>query len=466
MAEALVSQEDWALAAEAGLIGAMMFNPNWFERLTTAPTPDDFLAPAHAELWREIILLREEGKTCDAMALRRVVEAMPQYFQIEGYAGVAYLAYLFENASFWPECNDYAGIVVDRSHRRALQISAAGLISDLEQVRSAPVALDRLKETLAPLEASIAKCVDDGSIDPQEVFAPTAENSLFKTGIVRLDQDFRGFQRGLMSVIGGAPAMGKTALVIQMTVNAIRRGETVGMFTLDMSKMQVWQRVGCCVAFEEQMLPVHDIPTYGELADRPLSKEQRAALEGAVGKARNILVNEASRLTVEDIERQITAWQLMLKKQGRPPLSAVFIDHLGQVDAGLKTSNPYETTSRASNKLLAMSKRLKGLATIVVVQLNRSARQEKRRPMAHDMRDSGRIEEDANGILLVHRDEWYLNQQLKTADADEERIILDKLKACEGNMDIVIAKNRVAQTGVVVLDHMIQYNHINAGGRL
>jgi len=459
------TQDDWAISAEAGLIGAIMFKSDWFERLSVVPDPDDFLSPAHGELWREIMVLRSEGHSCDGVALRRIVTALPQYFQEEYAKGPAYLAYLLECCAFWPECDDYARIVVDRSNRRKIQVTAAGLINDLESVRHAPEAIDRLKATLEPLEAAIAKTVNDGSMDPSEVFKVTPQNSLFKTGITRLDNEFRGFQRGLMSVVGGAPAMGKTALIIQMMVNAVRRGESVGMFTLDMTSQQVWQRVGTCIAFEDQLLPVGQIPTFGDFFDKPLRPEQHEALEKGLRSARNILVSEASRMTPEDIERQVMAWQLMLKREGRPQLSAIFVDHMGQVEPGVKTGDAYNKMSGASSKLLAMAKRLRGLATIVVVQVNRRGRQENRRPMAHDLRDSGRIEEDANAIVLVHRQEWYLEQQLKDADVEKEESVRRELEACQGNMDIVVGKNRISAPGVVILDHMIQYNQIAPGAK-
>lgn len=460
-----VSQDDWALTAEAGLIGAIMFQADWFERLSVVPEPDDFLSPAHSELWREIMVLRSEGRSCDGVALRRIVTALPEYFQEEWAKGADYLAYLLDCCAFWPECDDYARIVVDRANRRKIQVSAAGLINDLESVRHAPEAIDRLKATLEPLEAAIAKTVNDGSMDPADVFKMTPQNSLFKTGIQRLDREFRGFQRGLMSVVGGAPAMGKTALIIQMMVNAVKRGESVGMFTLDMTRQQVWQRVGTCVAFEDQLLPVGQIPTFGDFFDQPLRPEQHEALQRGLRSAKNILVSEASRMTPEDIERQVMAWQLMLKREGRPPLSAIFVDHMGQVEPGIRSDDTYAKMSSASSKLLAMAKRLRDLATVIVVQVNRKGRQENRRPMAHDLRDSGRIEEDANAIVLVHRQEWYLEQQLKDADLDKEESIRRDLEACQGNMDIIIGKNRISSPGVVILDHMIQYNQIAPGAR-
>lgn len=452
------------LAAEQAVLGAILYENKNYARAVRFLSTSDFFAPAHAEIWSTISALIEDGRVADGVTLRRLFEQSDVLSKI---GGAHYLAETLDAACFGPEIDDYSKIIAEAARQRSLIVSLEGAAQDLRGGGSSADVIDQCRGRLDEIDGDIGESTDDGSVETEDVFRNRAKGALFKTGMTDLDKELKGFEKGIMSGIAGAPSQGKTAIAVQAMVNAAYRGETTAFFSLDMTRYQIWQRVGVCIAFHERRLPPNQLPTFGDINDNRVSEAQLVELDRCVeiGK-RHMLVSDASRMKISEIERQVRAWQVMLKNQGRPPLTAIFIDHLGQVDSGVTSNDQYTRTTMTSNKLMAMSKRFTELATVVLVQLNRNARRESRIPMVHDMRDSGAIEEDCHAVALVHNEAFYLRQRLDDpnntpAQRDE---IQDKLDEVGGALHVNIGKNRNGVPTLLKLNAWLGHNAITPWG--
>lgn len=446
------------LAAEAGLIGAILFNNASYERVRHRVSEDDFYAAEHQCLWKELSSRLDEGKTADTVTLHGAVDNNP-VFQFVG--GVAYLNQLLDYAVFGPEIDDYAFIISDTARRRELIGATHNFRNDLTDTRSSAEAVTKYQATLETIQDQ----TPTGSIG---ALSASVEDTLFyddrydmlSSGYSALDHKIGGFERGAVSVIGAGTGMGKSALNICLMVNIAEAGESVGLLSMDMTARTVRQRMACYMLNRSGK----HTPTFRQVKDRLISEGQRRDLAAAIEQphARQIFVDERGGLTAKDIEDQIRAWKLHCKREGLPPLGAVFVDHIGKVNPCEYSRSSYDRASTVSKELLELAKRHPEIALIELAQINRASPTERRRPRTSDLRDSGKIEEDATLILLLHREEWHLQQIIdnELLDEDEREKARRDIERHRGRIEVIVGKNRNGPTGAIVLQQSIAHNVI------
>ena len=230
--------------------------------------------------------------------------------------------------------------------------------------------------------------------------------------------------RGNLICIAARPGMGKTSLAIHMALEYAQKSDkTVYIFTLEMSAKQIYQRIISYLA----EVDLH------QLKNNTLSNEQKEAVERAEEHLRtlNIVIDDELTLTVEQIEER-------LEKEKN--LGLVIIDYLELLTANGKFKNRVHEISELSRKLHILTKR-KNVPVIFIKQLSRKVEyREDRRPRLLDIRDFGGIEQDANTVIFIYRDEYYkgVTEECSTAE-------------------IIIAKNRYDALGTVLLEWRGQY---------
>jgi replicative DNA helicase len=358
------------------------------------------------------------------------------------------------------EAAEHAGIIAQASQKRRLMAAARDLLASAEGDPDAALdahesALQAIRERQAT-HTAVESCADG------DIFSEREGETLIPTGFGSLDDEIRGFERGALSIIAARPGVGKTAFAIVVAAN-IAENETVGFLSLDMQGKVIRQRLACYLHWRQpghrRSPMVADLKEPGKVS--PSDREELTALlKGPTGK--RILVNDRGGQTTRTVAGQIRAWHRHCRKHGLPPLGAVFIDHIAKVAPAQKAGSLYEKTSYAANELLDVAKQNPNTAIIALCQLNRDTEKATRRPIISDLRDSGKVEEDASLVLLLHREDmrWSLISRNEAASAEDRAQANRELLRCKGNLEIIIGKNRNGEQGAKTLWHNMAFNAV------
>ncbi len=417
------------LDAEMALLGSMMMSRDAIGELLPIIGRSDsawLYLPAHQKLFEVLIDLYDDpGKAVDLIV---VSDELRRRELLDDIGGQEYMIQLAESFADWANAEHYARIVRDKGMLRDL-IRCTGEIK--EQAYSQ---LDEAKEILDVAEQKIF-AVTERRVSGETVAIREAVERLYKrlqikgdggltglpTGFPSLDEDTSGFQAGDLIIVAGRPSMGKTALGLAMAQHAaLVERRPVVFFSMEMSSDQVAQRLACSyAAVESQKLRHH----------RLSEEETRRVLDACH-------VFEGAPLFIDDTPA-MTAMELRSKARRlkqRHDIQAVYVDYL-QLMHTPKVENRQVEIATISRNLKSLGREL-NIPVIAMAQLNRmpEGRQDKR-PLMSDLRESGAIEQDADVVLLLHREEYYKPE-------DEEH---------KGKADLIIAKQRNGPVGSLKL---------------
>lgn len=454
--------------AEAAVLGAILFDNNVFWRVCEILRADDFYAEQHRWLWRRIVPLIETGKAADGVTLQEVADKSDK---LKDLGGSQYLFELLEGAAVGPEIMDYAKIVSDLSARRALLVAADGLreaaaTSTAEKSTAAVLSearglIDRIEDRHLESSPSVADMADS-------TFAENPQAVLLKTGFWSLDHELGGLERGGITLIGARPGVGKTAFGLCIAAHAAQRGESVGFFQADMTGVVSRQRLAWYIAY----MAGDTLPNFSEMRKEgspwitpDFRKRMASHLKSNTG--RRVLMSDKPGLTTQHMRYQVRAWKRECHQRGLPPLGVVMIDHIGKLSPGQTYRGLYEKTSFASNELLELAKEHPEISFVAMAQLNRANSIDLRRPTLADLRDSGKLEEDASAVILLHREDLYLypiTKNLSLPEAERQKAT-EQLARVAGHFEAIIGKNRVGQPTTVIMRHAIGKNVIRDASR-
>jgi replicative DNA helicase len=444
------------LTSEYSVLGSLLFEPSIYWRLEDILTEADFFDPLHGDVFAACRDLMRDGRAVNSAS---VSDRMRASEALKAIGGEGWLADLLEYEVSAFEAADHAGLIAKASQKRRLMAAGRDLVAlAAEDADAALEAHETALEAIRERQAShmaVESCADG------EVFAESEQDSLLVSGFKRLDDEIRGFERGALSIIAARPGVGKTAFAIAMAAN-IARHETVGFLSLDMQGKVIKQRLACCLYFAKpgfrRTPSVADLKEPGKVSSEVMD-EMRQTLRGDTG--RRILVNDRGGQTTRTVAGQVRAWHRHCRKMGLPQLGAVFIDHIAKVAPAQKAGGLYEKTSYAANELLDIAKANPNTAIIALCQLNRDVEKSTRRPIISDLRDSGKVEEDASLVLLLHREDmrWALAAKTATSPEDRQKANAELLKV-KGDFEIVIGKNRNGEQGAVTLWHSMAHNAV------
>ncbi len=419
-----------ALEAEMALLGSMILD--WQvvgDVIQLIKSPEDFFKPAHGAIYHVLVELYDQQQSIDMVQLNQKLVDKSLLDQV---GGLEYLVELAESVPSASSANHYATIVRDKALLRRL-IDEAGTI--LEDCYTSDEAVADLLDRVETRIFEIAeKKSDDGTADIATLLQETfdrleqQEGKLVtgvETGFFELDEMTNGLQPGEMVIVAARPSMGKTAFALNISEHiAATKGVSVGVFSLEMSKQQLAQRLLCARSgvdshkLRRNMLSRDDFSklslTVGELSEAPLFIDDTAGLTlmGLRAKARR-----------------------MKQRHG---IEALMIDYLQLMSA------PSAGRDGRQNEVSAISRGIKALArelsvpVICLSQLNRAAEQrEGHRPRMSDLRESGSIEQDADVVMMLHREDYYHRGDPEYQDTNEA--------------EVIIAKQRNGPTGTVKL---------------
>lgn len=392
-----------SIDSEQAVLGGLMLSPNALDKISYRLTEEDFYRRDHRLIWRAIVELSAKGMPCDAVT-------MGDWFDTHGMAemigGASYLIKLANDTPSAANIQSYAEIVREKSILR--QLIDAGVSITEDAYRPDGKSVKEILQSAGQRVFKISEASDRGTlaaIRPVKAYMGEALSEMQKlcddenafvglpTGLSHLDEVTAGLEPATLIMVAARPSMGKTALAIQLAVrNALRR-KRVAVFEIEMSGKRLTQRAVSLISG----IPYSSIrrpKTLGE-EDWPKIVDAYAKLEKSA-----LIIDESSSQTAESICAR--AKQLHMQE----PLSLVVIDHLGLVRLPGKTLEAIET-GHVTTQFKALAKDL-DIPVIVLVQLNRKVEERHdKRPLLSDLRDSGRIEEDADIVVMIYRDDYY-----------------------------------------------------------
>ncbi len=433
MEEALVKRVmPHSLEAEQSVIGSMIMNKDAIVAAAEILTSEDFYGRQYGILFDAMVELDEEGKPVDLITLQnrlREKNVAPEISSME------YVKELLATVPTSANVRHYAKIVADKSMLRKI-IKTNENIAGICYTES-----EKIEDILATTEHDIFNLLQNKSAGDYVPIRDVVVNALnkieaasktkgsvtgFSTGFIDLDYMTAGFQPSDLILVAARPSMGKTAFVLNIAQHmAFRNDVTVAIFSLEMSKEQLVNRLLSL----ESKVDSQSIRT-GNLAD----DDWVSLIEGAgiIGNS-HLIIDDTPAISITELRSKCRKYKL------EHNLGVIMIDYL-QLMTGGKSESRQQEISEISRSLKALAREL-NVPVVALSQLSRAVEQRPdHRPMLSDLRESGAIEQDADMVMFIYRDDYY------NKDTEKKNVA-----------EIIIAKQRNGSIGTVELVWMPQY---------
>ncbi len=424
-----------AVEAERAVLGAMMLGEEAIGKVVEVLDETCFYRDAHRKIYEAVISLYEQSEPADLVTVR---EALKSAGHLDGVGGELYLTELLDEVATTANAEHYARIVLESAIKRKLIGALTGVITDaFDTGEDASDLLDRAEHTIFSLsERRLRK----GAIPLEEVLHRTFESiekaherkgglSGIPTGFKLLDEKLAGLQSSDLVIVAGRPSMGKTAFALNVARNvAVDEGIPVAFFSLEMSANQLAQRMLCA----EARLDFHAVRT-GRLPPTDWQK-----LSMCVGRLADgpVFIDDSASLGV--LEFRAKARRLKAEHD----VGLVMVDYIQLMTGPRAAESRQIEITMISRALKALAKEL-DIPVLALSQLSRAVetRGGDRRPQLSDLRESGALEQDADVVLFMYREEYY------KPDKPEVR----------GRAEVIIGKQRNGPIGMVPLVFHAEY---------
>jgi len=417
--------------AEKAVLGSILLKPDVCDDVALVVRPDDFHDESHQILYRHLVDLHDGGKRIDATI---VLERLRTKGDLDRIGGAPAIADMLETVPHAAHATHYAQIVRDKSMLRSLIDASTDILRDAYDSADEPRELlaraeSRIFEILEHRSSAEAKPIDEVLEDVMVRMDARMkhEHALggVETGFTQLDTLCGGLHNSELIILAARPSMGKTALAMNIAEHvAISARQPVLFVSLEMACLELADRLLCSAA----QVNGH------RLRNGTISQEDRRRL---VQKSAEI---SSAPLYIDDTPgrtlTEIAAVARRLKR--RQGLALVVIDYLQLIEPDNPRDPRQEQVARIARRLKMMSREL-DIPVLCLAQLNRQAEQSRdNKPRLNHLRESGAIEQDADVVMFVHREEYY-----QTTDEDKERV--------KGQAEIIVAKQRNGPIGDVKL---------------
>jgi replicative DNA helicase len=429
-----------AVHAEMTILGAMLVEPVAIIDATMLLKTDDFALDSHRKIYAAMLQLVELGHGVDIVT---VTDHLNKKKELDSVGGLPYLASLSEGLPRKLSIESYVRIVRDKSlMRQLLSVCDMGMIEASDQSREALDVLNQVTGRLTEISehavtggfSDITAIVKDsfGSIDA--LYEQGREVTGLATHYIEFDRMTSGLQESELIIIAARPSMGKTAWAINIAENAaVRGGKVVAVFSLEMSKASLLRR----------MLASQALVNSKAIQTGMLMRDDRAKLIQGLEKLMEskIFIDDTPGITLAEMRAKA---RRLKQQQGQ--LDLIVIDYLQLMTGSNSNARGFENRTQ---EVSAISRGLKALAkemrvpVVALSQLSRASEQRggDKKPLLSDLRESGSIEQDADVVCFIHREEYY--------DRENEDL--------KGKAEIIIAKQRNGPTGVVNLAYLADF---------
>jgi replicative DNA helicase len=417
----------WSQEAEQAVLGAMLIDQDAALRAVELLEPGMFYREAHRRLFRVMAALTERRVVIDHVTLR---DELLRRGELEAAGGVEYVAELVDSVPTAANLDFHATIVRDKSILRRLIETATTIVSDAYAGKSsAGELLDTAESRVFQISQERR---DAGFSRIKEMLWPTMERIEALTrrgesitgvpsGFVELDEMTSGFQKSELVIVAARPSMGKTSFCLNIATHAALEGHGIAVFSLEMSKDALVQRMLCAEARVDSQLVRR-----GMLRDHDFTKLARAA---GILQTAPIWIDDTPAQTLLEVRSKAR------RLSAESPLGMIVVDYLQLMRSPEYSENRVQEISDISRSLKALARELE-VPVVALSQLSRASEQRggERKPILSDLRDSGAIEQDADVVIFIHRPEMYQRE-----DADG--------RSLEGVAEIIVAKHRNGPTG-------------------
>ncbi len=427
-------QPPYAPEAEVSVLGGMLIDGDAVARAIEVVDDTMFYREANRRIFRCMARLFQRGEVIDPVT---VSEELTKTDELQSVGGTAYIAELLDAVPTAANLEYHAKIVRERALVRRLIDASSQVIREAYDPgeRSVEELLDAAEQKIFQVAQSHDR---EGFVWIKKILYPTFERieqiqaaaggiTGVGTGFPDLDEMTGGFQKGDLVILAARPSMGKTAMTLGYALHAAISTQTpVAVFSLEMSKEQLVQRMLCAEA----------IVDLGHLLRGRLTDDDYVRLAQAAGHLNTapIWIDDSGVLGV--LEMRAKARRL---KIDQPDLGLIIIDYIQLMRGSSDAENRQQEVSAISRGLKGLAKEL-NTPIIALSQLSRAPEQRAdHRPQLSDLRESGSLEQDADLVMFLYRPEYYLS----TAEAQEQQL--------QGRAELIIGKQRNGPTGVVEL---------------
>jgi len=414
------------IEAEQGVIGSMLIDKTSIVEVMEVLNTEDFYKDSHKVIFDSILDLYKKDTAVDIITL---TENLKSRSKLEAAGGITYISELSGSIVSTANLKSYIKIVKDKSVLRKLIRASTKIIEESYKNQ------DDVAGTIDMAEKSIFDLSSNRKVsdfEPMNVVERLFNNKGETTGIAsgfrELDAKTSGFQKGDMVLVAARPSMGKTTFALNIAeYAALREGKKIAMFSLEMSKEQLAYKLLCSEAHIDML----NLRT-GNLEDKDWENIARASGPLAAAK---IFIDDTAGISIMEMRSKCRRLKM---EHG---IDMIVVDYLQLMSGGKGSENRQQEVSEISRSIKALAKEME-CPVIALSQLSRApeARTD-HRPMLSDLRESGSIEQDADIVMFLYRDEYY--------DKDTE----DKNIA-----ECIIAKQRNGPTGTVKLAWMGQFS--------
>jgi len=452
-AETALDTTPHSAEAEQALLGALLYDNEIYHRVSGIVQAKHFYNPIHVRIYDSISTLVEHGKLADAIVLKNRFSQDETLIDI---GGVEYLALLLDSAPPGATAPEYAKLVFDLAIRRELirlgdEIKAQAQNPESEQdsqaqITAAESQLFNLAEIggtqsgFVSFEHALIQSIEMASA----AFSRDGNLSGISTGLIDLDRQLGGLHRSDLVILAGRPSMGKTSLASkERDENGIEKtmdGGVVGFFSLEMSSEQLATRL----LAEESGVPSHRIRR-GDI-----NTEQYEHIRDSADEISRIPlhIDDTGGLSIGALSARARRLKRMMG------LDCIIVDYLQLLTGGNamnSTANRVQEVSMITQGLKALAKEL-DIPVLALAQLSRAVEQrDDKRPQLSDLRESGSIEQDADVVMFVFREEYYLARSEPSEGTEEHIQWQEEMEKLYGKAEVIVGKQRHGPIGTVKL---------------
>ena len=420
--------------AEQSVIGAIFLEPLALITAAEVLVPEDFYRMAHQKIFNTMLVLSDKGQAIDVVT---VTEELSAKKELEDVGGISYLTEIANSVPTAANIVHYSNIVEEKALLRRLIRVATTIVEDGYTREDEVEALlseaeKNMMEVSNRKNAGDFKHIKDVLVETYDnielLHTQTGDVTGISSGFTDLDKITAGFQRNDLIIVAARPSVGKTAFALNVAQNAATSGENVAIFSLEMGADQLVMRMLCAEGNIDAQV----------MRTGALEAEDWRKLTMAMGSLSNtgIYIDDSSGIRVNEIRSKC---RRLKQEHG---LDMVIIDYMQLISgSGKPGENREQEVSDISRSLKGLARELE-IPVIALSQLSRGVEQrEDKRPMLSDLRESGSIEQDADIVSFLYREDYY-----------------DKETENENMIEIIIAKQRNGPTGTVTLAFAKEFN--------
>jgi len=430
--ELLERQPPQNIDAEQAVLGAIFLDPEVIHRVIDLLRPDDFYQEPHRLIYEAMLALDDAGVPLDIIT---VTEELKRRGNLDQAGGASYVVALADAVPSPAHVEHYARLVAEKALLRTL-IQAATRIRDMGyEYGSDPrqllgeaerMIMELAQERGGSTFTSLKQILEEALRHIEEVYQARGEMLGLPTGFIDVDRLLSGLWPQDLIILAARPSMGKTSLALSIALNVAKRGIPVGFFSLEMSKEQLVQR----------LLTAEAKVDYRRVRTADLEEEDWQKLVDAAARIAQaaIFIDDTPGLSVREMRARAR------RLQAEHGLGLLVIDYLQLMQSHRRVENRQQEIADISRSLKGLAKEL-NIPVLALSQLSRAVEQRQdKRPVMSDLRESGALEQDADVIMFIYREEYYRPETEK-----------------KGIAEVIVAKQRNGPVGMVELAFLREF---------